>query len=131
MDEEKKASFPTVALEVTVDQDEGSISLNSSRRIQELFYARASDQDAAYALSLLQKQPLRPFVESISISSRFEAVPKLYIECLQDQAIRIEDQRRMYSQVSCEVASLDTDHSPFFCADEQLVEALCGFCSKS
>lgn len=126
MDEEKKAPIPTVALEVTVDQDEGAISLNSSRRIRELFYAKASEEDAAYALPLLQKQPLRPFREPVFLSSRFEATPKLYVECLQDQAIRIDDQRRMYSQVRCEAASLDTDHSPFFCADDQLVAVICG-----
>lgn len=123
MDEERKASVPTVALEASIDEVEGTISLNLPRA-RDLFYGKCSDEEVAYALCFLQKQPLRPFVDTVSFSSRFETVPKLYIECLQDQAIRLENQRRMHSQVACEVASLDTDHSPFFSADRLLVDIL-------
>jgi pimeloyl-ACP methyl ester carboxylesterase len=125
MDEEKQALIPSVALEVAMDEIEGLISLPSSQRIKGLFYNKCNEEDIRYALSLLQKQPLRPFRETVSIShARFGAVPKLYIECLQDKAITIDDQRRMYSRVNCDVVSIDTDHSPFFSADDKLTEII-------
>jgi pimeloyl-ACP methyl ester carboxylesterase len=126
MDEEKQATIPSVALEVTVNQEEYLLSLNSLPRVRDLFYANCSDEDARYALSLLQPQPLRPFTDTISISStRFGQVPKLYIECLQDRAIMIRDQRRMYAKINCDVATANTDHSPFFSTDQMLVELIC------
>ena len=125
MDEEKQAAAPTVALEVVINEENESISLSSSKRLRELFYANCCDEDADYCLSHLQDQPLRPFVDTVSISNaNFGRVPKLYIECLQDKAIAIEDQRRMHSRIKCAVKTLDTDHSPFFSADRQLTEMM-------
>ena len=61
----------------------------------------------------------------VSLSDeKFGSVKKLYIECLQDNTIRIEDQRRMHSKIQCDVVSIDTDHSPFFSATNQLVEVM-------
>jgi pimeloyl-ACP methyl ester carboxylesterase len=125
MDEEKQAEVPTIALEVTIDKENASISLNSSKRLRELFYANCCDKDAEYCLAHLQDQPLRPFIDTISISNdRFGRLPKLYIECLQDKAITIKDQRRMHSRIKCTVKAIDTDHSPFFSADRQLAKML-------
>ena len=126
-DEEKKALIPSVGLEVAINQEKGYISLPSPARIRELFYAKCSDEDIHYSLSRLQKQPLRPFLDTISISETcYGRVPKLYIECLQDKAVNIEDQRRMHSGIRCNVLSLNTDHSPFFSADYQLTQLICG-----
>ena len=130
MDEEKQASFPTVSSEITVDEANKSISLplHFNKRIIDLFYASCDEQDRRYALSLLQEQPLLPFIETVSISSsRFGCVPKLYIECLKDKAILIEDQRRMHSKIDCKVHSLDCDHSPFFSATDQLTKLICNY----
>ena len=121
LDEEKQAAVPSVALEIAVNESEGLISLSASKRVRELFYNKCSDKDAEYALPRLQDQPLRPFIDPITISpQKFGTVPKRYIECLQDNAVMIQDQRRMHSRIKCEVVTLDTDHSPFFSADKQL-----------
>lgn len=126
IDEEKKASIPSVSLKVKIDEVEGSISLESSKSIRNLFYGNCNDEDVNYALPLLQKQSLRPFIEPVSITeARFGSVPKLYIECLQDKAIMIQDQRRMYSKIKCDVETLDTDHSPFFSACQELTNIIC------
>ena len=56
---------------------------------------------------------------------RYGTVPRVFIECLQDGAIPIEVQRQMVAEVPCEtVLTLDTSHSPFFSAPEELVEHL-------
>ncbi len=57
--------------------------------------------------------------------SRFGRVPRYYIECTQDQAIPIGLQRSFCEALPCErVVTLETDHSPFYSAPEELVEAL-------
>lgn len=126
LDEEKQATIPSVALEIAIDEKNEAILLKPSQRIRELFYGSCSDEDAEYALSCLQPQPLRPFMDPISISNkRFGLVPKLYIKCLQDKAIMPKDQHRMYSRIKCDIATIDTDHSPFFSADQELVKLIC------
>lgn len=126
IDEEKQATIPSVATEVTIDEKAGLILLNPSIRIREFFLGNCSNEDAEYALSHLQPQPLRPFVDPISISDeRFGRVPKLYIKTLKDKAIMPQDQKRMYSRIKCDVIPIDSDHSPFFCADEHLVNLMC------
>lgn len=129
LDEEKQAKIPTVSLAITVDESECAISLKDDpKQIRELFFNCCNDSDAAYALSNLQKQPLHPFIDKASLSNgRFGNVSKLYIECLQDNAIRIEDQRRMHSKTAaCNVKTLDTDHSPFFSAVDGLIRLIVG-----
>jgi hypothetical protein len=127
MDEEQQAAIPTVTAAITIDEATASIHLptQSPERIVELFYGQCSPEDAQYALAHVQPQPLLPFGEKISISaSRFGRVPKLYIECLQDQAILIQDQRRMHSRTNCAVASINTDHAPFFSAEKALTDLI-------
>jgi pimeloyl-ACP methyl ester carboxylesterase len=127
LDEEKQATIPTVGKAVTIDESEASISLplHEPQTISSLFYGNCNDEDRKFSLSHLQKQPLFPFAGTISISNnRFGRVPKLYIECSKDNAIMINDQRRMHSKISCDVSTIDTDHSPFFSAQDELVHHL-------
>ncbi len=125
VDEEKKAVSPSLYLKVQISEEAGSISLHPSARIRDLFYGRCRDEDVVFAYSHLQKQPLRPFLDKVTLSEEcFGRVPKLYIECLQDQALLIADQRRMHSRINCDVAILNTDHSPFFSTYQELVTLL-------
>ena len=52
----------------------------------------------------------------VSISEeKFGSVSRCYIECLDDQAILIEMQRKMVEATPCgQVLQIDTSHSPFF-----------------
>jgi pimeloyl-ACP methyl ester carboxylesterase len=123
--EESQAKSPSVAQEIFIDNERQEISLKVSGLIKDYFYNTCTDQDAAWAILNLQKQPLRPFMDPVSLSDgKFGKVSKLYIECLRDQAIKIEDQRRMHSKLNCEVVSIDTDHSPFISSPSILVQAL-------
>ncbi len=113
--EEEKASKPSVSLEVKLIKSANIISIKESLKLKQLFYNKCREDDAAYALSLLQDQPLQPFFDKVSLSiKKFDRVKKFYIECLHDQAIAIEDQRRMYSRTNCLPIILSADHSPFF-----------------
>lgn len=125
LDEEQNALRPTVSPETKIEKAKCAIHLNK-QAASRLFYNSSRQADIRFALKCLQPQPLLPFVEKVTLSSsKFGSVSKLYIECLRDNAILIEDQQRMHKKIKgCEVLSIDTDHSPFFSAEEQLVEIL-------
>lgn len=114
-----------IGSEMVIDEDKNEISLKLSSRIKELFYNACDEQVVGQALIHLQKQPFRPFLDKVTLSSeKFGEVSKLYIECLRDEAIKLVDQRRMYQKLNCQVAVLDTDHSPFLSTPLELSEIL-------
>lgn len=94
--------------------------------IQEVFYGDCSDEDVARAKQLLTPEPAGPSSTPVATSrDNFGRVPRVYIECLRDRAIPLEAQREMYTALPCrEVISMDTSHSPFFSAPEELVKHL-------
>ena len=91
--------------------------------IKQIFYADCSDEDVERARSLLSPQATAPSMTPVNTTKEnFGRIPRIYIECLQDKAISPSIQRRMYTNLSCEkVVSMDTSHSPFFSAPEELV----------
>jgi len=94
--------------------------------VREAFYAECSPEDVALARMLLLPEPTAPCVTPVHVTDiRFGRVPKVYVECLRDNAIPIALQRAMAANGGCPiVASLDTDHSPFFSRAEELVATL-------
>ncbi len=71
------------------------------------------------------QQPLAPLSDTVTLTEgRFMRIPKRYIECLQDRAIPISKQRRMYKRYDCEVKTLDCDHAPFYSATSALCSLL-------
>lgn len=96
--------------------------------IQPLFYGDCSKADAAWAKSKLTPQSSNPMGQSQSTvitQDRYGSLPRVYIECLKDQAVTPEAQRQMYTKMPCEqVISMDTDHSPFLSDPEGLAEHL-------
>lgn len=91
------------------------------------FYDRCSEAQVERAGRLLRTwQPLAPGAEPMVLTqARYGAVPRCYVECLQDQAITIDTQRRMHRAAGVTaVATLDTDHSPFFSCPAELADAL-------
>jgi len=52
-------------------------------------------------------------------------VPRVYIECLRDRVISPSSQQKMYTTLPCQqIISMETSHSPFFSAPEELVSHL-------
>ena len=94
--------------------------------LKDAFYGESPDEDVALAKMLLAPEATGPAATPIHVSeNRFGRVPRVYIECLRDKAIPLALQRQMYGNLPCQkVVSIDTDHSPFFSAPEQLVEHL-------
>ncbi|MFQ5614542.1 MAG: alpha/beta fold hydrolase [Anaerolineae bacterium] len=94
--------------------------------IKPAFYADCSDEDVARAKSLLVPQSAAPFGTPVhTTAENFGRIPRVYIECLQDRAISPSIQKRMYTNLPCEkVISMDTSHSPFFSAPEELARHL-------
>lgn len=93
----------------------------------ERFYHRCSPEDAAEACRRLFAEPIAPDRTPSGVSwERWGRVPRAYIECSDDRALDlVTQQRRMLAAVPCDpVYTLDTDHSPFFCAPEALATAM-------
>jgi pimeloyl-ACP methyl ester carboxylesterase len=123
--ESSKHKSSEITEETVVNEIDHEVSLKLPGRVKEVFYNTCSEETADWAVLLLQKQPLQPLLDPIKISDiRFGKVPKVYIECLRDKAIKLEDQRKMSKKLGCEIICLDTDHSPFLCEPLKFVNAV-------
>ncbi len=93
---------------------------------REAFYANCADKDIAFAQSHLVNQSAQPFETLVtSTAERWGQIPRYYVECARDRTITPMLQREMQKQSPCtRTYSIDTDHSPFFSAPEQLAEIL-------
>ena len=94
-------------------------------KLPSLFYADVSPEDRYKAMQRLRPQPLAISTTPVTLTEeRFGSVPRWYIECIHDNAIRIALQRTMAKETPCKVLRLESGHSPFFSNPEQLVEHL-------
>jgi pimeloyl-ACP methyl ester carboxylesterase len=90
-------------------------------------FAQLSPPDLALAAAArLSAEPAAPTATRLWLTdARYGTVPRHYVECLQDRAIPISDQRRMQGALPCaSVTTLDADHSPFFSVPQALADAL-------
>lgn len=94
--------------------------------IQPTFYGECPDEDVVRAKERLVPQAVQIFQQPVQTTpARFGSVKRAFIECLRDQAIKIEMQRNMIEWLPCDrVLTLDTDHSPFYSMPEELVSTL-------
>ncbi len=94
--------------------------------LKEVFYADCSDEDAEFARSRLVPQAAAPFATPVSTTKEnFGRVSRAYISCLRDKAISPSIQEKLYKALPCEkVISMDTSHSPFLSAPEELAKHL-------
>lgn len=90
------------------------------------FYGECDPGDVARAIERLVPQATEPFQrQARTTQERFGSVKRAYIECLRDNAIPVAMQRAMIDAQPCErVFTIDTDHSPFYSAPEELVNRL-------
>jgi len=118
-----------IAQNLVVSQEEGHATVRDES-VREVFYGGCDDEDVVLARLLLQPEPLAPLGTPIKTTEeRFGRIPRVYIECLRDKAIGPSLQKQMYRAERCErVISMDTDHSPFFSAPDQLVAHLNAVC---
>jgi pimeloyl-ACP methyl ester carboxylesterase len=110
---------------LVVAEDGASATLREDV-IKDAFYADCSDEDVVRARSLLVPQSLAPLSTPVTITeANFGRVPRVYIEALRDRAIAPSLQKRMYADSPCRaVLTLDTSHSPFLSAPDDLAALL-------
>jgi hypothetical protein len=76
------------------------------------------------AARLLKAQPLQPLETPVTLSARYERVPRAYLNCSQDRVLPPALQERFYTSTPCEqVHVLRSGHAPFFSVALQL--AIC------
>lgn len=117
------ASLVTQNLVVSDDQRSATLRGDSLR---DAFYGDCSDEDAAWAASLLVPEALAPATTPLcTTEANWGRVPRIYIETLQDRALPPPLQQRMYTASPCErVITMDTSHSPFLSAPQQVASHL-------
>ena len=105
------------------DKTEWRLDLAQARA---MFYQQCSQADAEWAQSQLCAEPAAPLMTPIRITpGRFARVPRTYIHCLRDRAVPLAWQRKMVAALACDtVWEIDTDHSPFLSAPEELTARL-------
>ena len=96
-------------------------------RMVDTFYNTCDPRDAERAIARLTPQPIFPLVQPIA-KAREPQPPKAFIECARDNTISLELQRYMHARFEMTgVATLDTDHSPFYSAPSQLTAEIVNF----
>lgn len=117
----RKQAFTGVEL-----SDDGALLLPNPARAAEVFYNSCGREDIDRAVARLRPQPTKPGQEPLTVTpERFGSVPRAYVECLRDNAQPLAFQRFMQAALPCDpVLTLDTDHSPFFCAPDALTDHL-------
>jgi pimeloyl-ACP methyl ester carboxylesterase len=96
------------------------------RGMRECLYADCSEEDLMLARARLEPEANMPAVTPLRLSDgNFGRVPRVYVECLRDRVVSPTLQRKMQARLPCErVFSLDTGHSPFLSAPEELARCL-------
>ncbi len=91
-----------------------------------LFYNDCLKEDVDRALLLLRPEATNIFKTTLHLSNeKYGRVPRVYIECLRDQTLSPDVQKSMYVASPClKVISLNTGHSPFLSAPQNLAACL-------
>jgi pimeloyl-ACP methyl ester carboxylesterase len=89
----------------------------------------ADDEQAAWAASIRGRQAVAPFTHPVALggpdADAFAELPRAYVMCLQDRAIKPALQRRMLEAAGCDpVIEIDTDHSVWASRPDELAAAL-------
>jgi pimeloyl-ACP methyl ester carboxylesterase len=94
--------------------------------LRDLFYSDCGEDDVALARAALVPEAAPAFsTPSSATAARWGGLPSGYIECTRDRAISVTRQRELAGHLKSPMrASLDCDHSPFFCRPDELTQAL-------
>ena len=108
-----------------VSDDLSTISF-PEESLKDMFYNDCSDDDVAWAKSMVVPQPSGPLMDPLNLTEEnYGRVPKVYIECELDGAIGLPLQREMQAHIPCgRTITMNTGHSPFLSAPKELVQHL-------
>ncbi|ATI80759.1 alpha/beta fold hydrolase [Sphingobium yanoikuyae] len=118
---------PGIAAAVSVCEGGATMILHGREAALAAFYGTTPPDQAEAAFARLTPEPTAMRAARVILSdARYGSVPRTYIYCKQDQSVRPELQRYMVSRQPCDTDALDTDHSPFYSAPEELTAMLHG-----
>jgi pimeloyl-ACP methyl ester carboxylesterase len=105
--------------------DQSSATLKDEA-VREVFYGDCTDEDVTLAKSSLIPQAVAPLVTPLSTTEgNFGKVRRVYVSCLRDRAVTPSCQEKMYTSLPCDkVVCMDTCHSPFLSAPQELAKIL-------
>ncbi|PKB71376.1 MAG: hypothetical protein BZY87_05845 [SAR202 cluster bacterium Io17-Chloro-G6] len=109
----------------TVSDDLSTISF-PEETLKDRFYNDCSDDDVAWAKSMVVPQPAGPLMDPLNTTeANYGRVPKVYIECELDGALGLPYQREMQGNIPCHrTITMNTGHSPFLSAPVELAAHL-------
>jgi len=110
---------------VLIAREDGSTSVHPDA-VGPNFYNTTDQAWVDRARSLLTPEPMAVFTTPLTLTeAAYGSVSRAYIECTQDNAVPLELQRLMQADLPCApVFTLETDHSPFYSAPDQLAACL-------
>jgi pimeloyl-ACP methyl ester carboxylesterase len=108
-----------------IDKEHGVATI-SHETMQVAFFNNTPAAVAAEAQKHLRPEPIQPFGTPVQTTmSNFGRLPRYYITTLRDQAVGPTLQKAMFAaQPVRHVYTIDTDHSSYFSAPDQLSQAL-------
>ena len=124
-----EAAGDAVQANITVEGDP-PVATMAPEAAPEALYHCCTPEQIAWAMPQRGSQPVIPFTQPFEgpddgAADAFAALPRAYVSCLQDRAIRPAVQRLMYTAAGCDpVIEIDTDHSPWLSRTDELVAAL-------
>lgn len=91
----------------------------------DLFYHDCPPEAVRFALDSICAQPIPPQDTPITLSARFDSVPKAYIRCTEDRVIPPEYQAQMAAGIApARKFDMDASHSPFFAVPQGLADLM-------
>jgi pimeloyl-ACP methyl ester carboxylesterase len=125
-----EAAGDQVQANLTVE-GEPPVATIAPEAVREALCHCCDDEQFAWSASLRGGQPVVPFTQPVSLggpeAEAFAALPRAYVMCLQDRAIRPPLQRRFIETAGCDpVIEIDTDHAVWASRPDELATALNG-----
>lgn len=118
---------PLTAIERAMQLSADKRTYNIDERcIVPLFYNLTPPHLASQAQAAFGLQATLPLAAKVKLDeAALAAIPSSYISCTRDMVIPLHHQRRMLARRTCNtLLQIDTDHSPFYSAPEQLAALL-------
>lgn len=125
MDEAALDVDSVIPTNIVLNEAEGTWTIRKEV-VVDGFYGDCSPEDLDFTFPRLRPEPIFSVFTPVRVTSeRFGRVKRHYIECVNDNAITIAAQRRMQSAWPCDrVFALETSHSPFYSAPDQVAQCL-------
>lgn len=110
---------------MVVAPDRKTVSIRPDA-VRDIFYSDCPEENAERAEACLRPDPIAPLLTPMVVTEKnFGRVPRVYVETALDRAISPAAQRRMHAALPCQkVVTMETAHSPFYAAPENLVAGL-------